>query len=432
MPKPSNFARRLESVELTMIASAVCLPDGEGLLPQVEPGEFSDRTRASVWSRLRELRVEGDLDVLSAQTDPEVDQQTLADALALEESLTDAALARSRFAAAQRARQAVERLRATTERLEATPLNEDAASERLTRCQHSIQEIQGMLAIDSSEVNMRQDAEDLLASLAGDEGEAVVSFRLPSLDRVMGGGLKRGTLSLVLGHSGHGKSCMGLQAAVRAAESELRVLYVSTEMGGREMVARAASWQAEWESMSFMRTLTIGTEKARKALGQAAELSIEVNDKISTIGLVEARVMRAIGAKQPFGLVVLDFLQMFRGPGEQEHEKLAGIAYDAKHLARRAEIPVLAMVQPKRGESAPTGPPSMHSIRGSSTIQNAADTIISVYSDQSGNPGDPYDFTINVEKARNGQPGELRSKFQLGAGTYRITEIVAQEETLAS
>jgi len=65
-----------------------------------------------------------------------------------------------------------------------------------------------------------------------------ISTNLPNLDRVLGGGLVLGAVTLVGGEPGVGKSTLLLQAAERLARDG-RVLYVSGEESPRQIAMRA-------------------------------------------------------------------------------------------------------------------------------------------------------------------------------------------------
>ena len=62
-----------------------------------------------------------------------------------------------------------------------------------------------------------------------DESSAVRATGLPELDRVLGGGLVGGSVTLLGGEPGIGKSTLLLQVAARAAADDRRALYVSGE-----------------------------------------------------------------------------------------------------------------------------------------------------------------------------------------------------------
>ena len=65
------------------------------------------------------------------------------------------------------------------------------------------------------------------------------STGIPELDRVLGGGVVEGSLMLVGGDPGIGKSTLLLQACEHLAESGARVLYISGEESARQIKMRA-------------------------------------------------------------------------------------------------------------------------------------------------------------------------------------------------
>jgi len=73
-----------------------------------------------------------------------------------------------------------------------------------------------------------------------DEPGRRVQTDIPEFDRVLGGGLVPGSLVLVGGDPGIGKSTLMLQAAARLASKETRVAYVCGEESPRQVRMRAA------------------------------------------------------------------------------------------------------------------------------------------------------------------------------------------------
>jgi DNA repair protein RadA/Sms len=73
----------------------------------------------------------------------------------------------------------------------------------------------------------------------GDGGEVRLSTGIGELDRVLGGGLVSGSLSLIGGDPGVGKSTLLLMALARLASRGMPVLYVSGEESARQVRLRA-------------------------------------------------------------------------------------------------------------------------------------------------------------------------------------------------
>ncbi|MDR3304548.1 MAG: DNA repair protein RadA, partial [Clostridiales Family XIII bacterium] len=66
-----------------------------------------------------------------------------------------------------------------------------------------------------------------------------IDTNIGELNRVLGGGIAKGTLTLIAGEPGIGKSTLILQAAIGLARQELTVLYVSGEESGEQIRMRA-------------------------------------------------------------------------------------------------------------------------------------------------------------------------------------------------
>src|SRR5512141_21662 len=85
-------------------------------------------------------------------------------------------------------------------------------------------------------------SEEALASplsIAGEESEARVETGMPGLDRVLGGGLVAGSIVLLGGEPGIGKSALLLQAARSLAARAGEVLYATAEESAAQVRMRA-------------------------------------------------------------------------------------------------------------------------------------------------------------------------------------------------
>lgn len=89
--------------------------------------------------------------------------------------------------------------------------------------------------------------------VAADHGEAyaasAITTDIPELDALVGGGLERGTSSLLLGPAGTGKSTVALQFACAAARRGEKVLVCLFEENVDTLIARAKSVNMEVEAL---------------------------------------------------------------------------------------------------------------------------------------------------------------------------------------
>jgi DNA repair protein RadA/Sms len=77
-----------------------------------------------------------------------------------------------------------------------------------------------------------------LSTIAEDD-EDRIACRSAEFNRVLGGGLVRGSLVLIGGDPGIGKSTLMLQEAARLAQKDFPVLYVTGEESARQTKMRA-------------------------------------------------------------------------------------------------------------------------------------------------------------------------------------------------
>ncbi|UCH87262.1 MAG: DNA repair protein RadA [Dehalococcoidia bacterium] len=113
-----------------------------------------------------------------------------------------------------------------------------------------------------------------------DEELARLVIDLPEFNRVLGGGIVPGSLILVGGDPGIGKSTLMLQAAVLAARDRRRVLYISAEESAQQLKMRARRLTAAGEGIFLLSETNLDG-----ALQEADALqpSLMVVDSIQTV-----------------------------------------------------------------------------------------------------------------------------------------------------
>jgi circadian clock protein KaiC len=109
-----------------------------------------------------------------------------------------------------------------------------------------------------------------------------VSSGTPGLDELLGGGLLDGSVTLVSGSAGTGKSTLGLQFALEAARLQEHALYISLEEGPNQILQNAEALglplrealEAEWVEILYL---------PREYLHPARFLSL-MEDKVRSFG----------------------------------------------------------------------------------------------------------------------------------------------------
>lgn len=430
-----SFQDRLAALERNALACLLASETPAVLLADLTPEHFGHPDHRKILERLQAIyRERGRLDALTVAVDPDLPREAMNDITALQGDLRPEAVVVDDLRAARVAREARALLSRADVGLQRTDFVPKDVAEALGVLAQRIHEAVARTAAPETAENLMPAAQEILTDLRERIAEPGLKTGIPILDRRLGDGMQPGTLTLVLGRSGHGKSCFGVTAALKAARRGKRVLYASREMLAKELLLRFVAAELRTPLPEVKQRLRDKDQTVEAALWRVARMSLEVEDQESDIERIAARVEREHLAGKGYALVVLDFLQLFRGPGDEAHQQLENVAYIAKALALRTGCVVLAPVQPNRVGSKEKGCPTMSDIRGSSGIENAADAIISIERLGSQNrelsPGEPFELDVVLEKSRNGQPGPMSGRFRLGAGTFLVWEEECGQEVL--
>lgn len=143
-----------------------------------------------------------------------------------------------------------------------------------------------------------------------DEDEARTPLGIPEFDRVLGGGVVAGSLALIGGDPGIGKSTLLLQAASRLAETSRGVLYVSGEESARQVKMRAGRL-----GLPGKRLFVLTETNVSAALAQAEALSpsLVIIDSIQTVHSESAE--QAPGSMAQLRQCTMELMRWAKGTG---------------------------------------------------------------------------------------------------------------------
>ncbi len=235
----------------------------------------------------------------------------------------------------------------------------------------------------------------------------------------MTGGFQRSDLIIVAGRPAMGKTSFCLNLAYNiAALHKLPVAIFSLEMSKEQLVQRLLSSEAGIESQR-LRTGRISQnewEPLSRAIGELSELPIFIDDT-PNITVTEMRSQaRRLQAEQKkeMGLILIDYLQLMEGSGDNRVQELSKITRSLKGLARELNVPIIALSQLSRSVEARTNKrPMMSDLRESGSIEQDADIVIMLYRDSYYNPDSPDRniAEVIITKHRNGPTGTVKLLF---------------------
>ncbi|MGJ5675238.1 MAG: replicative DNA helicase [Nostochopsis sp.] len=211
--------------------------------------------------------------------------------------------------------------------------------------------------------------------------------------------------------------CLNLGYNV-AALYKLPVAIFSLEMSKEQLVQRLIASEAEIES-GYLRSGRISQaqwEPLSRAIGLLSEMPIFIDDTpnitVTEMRSQARRLQAEVGSG--LGLIIIDYLQLMEGGGDNRVQELSRITRNIKGLARELSVPVIALSQLSRGVEARTNKrPMMSDLRESGSIEQDADLVIMLYRDEYYNPDTPDRgiAEVNITKHRNGPTGTIKLLF---------------------
>lgn len=197
------------------------------------------------------------------------------------------------------------------------------------------------------------------------------------LDRVTGG-LEPGQLVIVAGRPGTGKTIFGCNVANHVANRGGSVLFFTLEMGAREIGMRILSARTR-VSVHAMRTGTKDEghwKRLGDQLNEAGQQRLFIDDR-PAIGTAYVRAKaRRLQRQHGLDLIVIDYLQLMRGQGDNRTQEIGSISRGLKALAKELRAPIIALAQLNRGvESRADKRPLMSDLRDSGEVEQDADIV---------------------------------------------------------
>ncbi|MEH2367322.1 replicative DNA helicase [Nostoc sp.] len=238
----------------------------------------------------------------------------------------------------------------------------------------------GLVHISDTLINNFQDIEDR------NQGIALPGIPCGFYDLdAMTSGFQRSDLIIVAGRPSMGKTAFCLNLAHNIAASyKLPVAFFSLEMSKEQLTQRLLASEAQIES-SYLRTGRLSQtqwEPLSRAIGILSDMPIYIDDTpnitVTQMRSQSRRLQAEIGTE--LGLIVIDYLQLMEGAGDNRVQELSKITRQLKGLARELSVPVIALSQLSRGVEARTNKrPMLSDLRESGCL--AGDTLVTLAPD---------------------------------------------------
>lgn len=242
----------------------------------------------------------------------------------------------------------------------------------------------------------------------GDAAPDTVPTGFPSLDRMLGGGVRRRDLVVLGGDIGAGKSALTLGVALRVAEAGYPVVYLSGEMDEDRLMERALAIEGR-VPVDVLRQAGLSDE-ARSGVGAAAVRLRDLPLAIYPLSGTDLDEVMAPVWKHDPALVVVDYLQLTPAPqarATQDEDNAATLkALKAVALERRVACWVVAHLPAHSGER-PDPRPTLDDFGVLGAVKQHADVALGLYREEMYRPegGVEGATELIVAKNRNGPTG---------------------------
>jgi len=193
------------------------------------------------------------------------------------------------------------------------------------------------------------------------------------------------TLNGLLGQPGSGKTTMALNFLLNTSLNGIPSIFLSLDMGAPIVYAKLVQKATGYTFKKALELFRTNPQKAKEiANGIKHEYrNVGFNFKsgltVSDIGQIISRHTETTGNKPR--LLVIDYLECLAGPYSDATANAALIANQLKDLANQEELSILLLLQTQKHSTPDISDPllSMKQIKGSSVIEQACSTVVTLW-----------------------------------------------------
>jgi replicative DNA helicase len=204
----------------------------------------------------------------------------------------------------------------------------------------------------------------------------------PSLDKMLGGGIRRGDLVALGGDIGSGKSSLALACAIRASQAGHRIAYLTGEMAIERVLERIIALEARVQVDDLRRG---GLDEVARA--NAGAIAVRLRETMPVIDRLPLHAQDPVAALEEvidglpgLEMVVVDSLQGL-APGSRD-EELANTARHLKHLALSRNVAVVATAQLPHLVARPDRRPTLDDFGALGAVKQHADVVLAIFREE--------------------------------------------------
>lgn len=227
-------------------------------------------------------------------------------------------------------------------------------------------------------------------------------------------GLPPGALIYIAGRPSMGKSGLIAEIAKFNVLNGLVSIVFSLEMSKENIVERMLCSEADIELWKLKSIKNRNEREQNKIIEVAHKLKksalIIDTSPLLTINTMKSTIQKTILKYGRIDLILLDYLQLMNGEGNNDNSKIANISRNLKIMSNTYNCPVIAGSQLSRlCEQRENKRPILSDMRDSGTIEQDADIVMMCYREvyYSSNPEHEKIFELIIKKNRNGEIGKI-------------------------
>ena len=256
---------------------------------------------------------------------------------------------------------------------------------------------------------------DFLATNEG--GPDALPTGFSSLNHLLGGGFRRGTVNIIAARPGVGKSALALWFTLEAARRGKKTAYVSLEMsatdcGGRILCASSGQRMVYSKGGYTPQNISHLRDTASAMSSWPIRFKDDAEDSIDSItGFVQREAV-----ERGVDLVVIDYLQLVNAPGESANQCVSYASRAFKKLSMQQDVPVLLLSQLSRKPEMQNRAPALGDLRDSGSIEQDADTVMLLSRTEEATDTDT--ICVHLAKNRRGPGGKVNLIFEKAFGRF--------------
>ncbi|KRB18638.1 DnaB-like helicase C-terminal domain-containing protein [Rhizobacter sp. Root16D2] len=249
-----------------------------------------------------------------------------------------------------------------------------------------------------------------------DGKETTIQTGLKDLDHCTAGGGRPGELWVIGARPSMGKTAASLTLS-RNVGRKHQVLMLTQEDSLNSLTARqvAAAGRVNLADLRnpqrAPQSMWEGVTEGVDALGK---LHIAMDDQAALhIMDVRRKIQQVKRRHKRLSLVIVDYLQLMEGDGDNRNQELGKIANGLKRAAKEFGVWIVLLSQMNREADKRSGPPQMSDLRDSGDIEGAADLIGLLHREHRRNPTEANKFhaELHIVKHKNGPTDTLNFTF---------------------